>query len=103
MARIWSLLPPEAIWNHSWKWPGIERTYSIETNDSSICPRAHLDATTKNLLPLPARNERGEGHSIKWPSPLLLVREEREKTSAGRVVVVPRCAPCQHPDGATKS
>ena len=26
ISRSWSLLPPEAIWNHSWKWPGAERT-----------------------------------------------------------------------------
>src|SRR5206468_10681000 len=35
-------------------------------------PRAHLDTTTRELLPLPARNEwgegRGEGHSIKLTS-----------------------------------
>src|SRR6266705_1806050 len=86
MARSWSSLPPEAIWSHSWNWPGIERTYSIETNESSICPRAHLDATTKNLLPLPARKERGEGrgerHSIKLVSslqPSPPVREERKR------------------------
>src|SRR6266496_5334784 len=94
MARSWSSLPPEAIWNRSWKWPGIGLTTTQGTDHWSTSPRAHLDATTKNLLPLPARHERGEGpgegHSIKLasaPQPSPPVREEREKTSAGRVVV----------------
>jgi prepilin-type N-terminal cleavage/methylation domain-containing protein len=62
---------------------------------------AHLDTTTRNFLPLPARNEWGEGrgerHSIKSASslrPFPPFREEREKTSSGRVVVASRCARC---------
>src|SRR6266511_1308193 len=61
--------------------------------------RAHLDTTTRNFVPLPVRNEWGEGwgegHSIKLassPQPSPPPREEREKTSSGRVVVS-RCAP----------
>jgi len=81
-----------------------------------------LDTTTRNLLPLPAWNEwalgRSEGSGTGVP-PVRIVqpthgrdarattvwqpdsrnqtlntylREEREKTSCGRVVVVPRCA-----------
>src|SRR5204862_7940321 len=61
--------------------------------------RAHLDTTTRNFLPLPARNEWGEGwgegHSIivaSSPPPSPPLGEEREKTSASRRVVVSRCA-----------
>src|SRR5438067_10022323 len=65
----------------------------------SRCARAHLDTTTRNFLPLPARNEWGEGwgegHSIivtSSPPPSPPLGEEREKTSASRMVVVSRCA-----------
>src|SRR5437660_1051548 len=61
--------------------------------------RAYLDATIRNFLPLPARNERGEGrgegHPTKWassPPPSPPPREEREKTSPGSVAIVSRCA-----------
>ena len=60
---------------------------------------AHV-GTTRNLLPLPARNEWGEGRdegcsieSASSPRPSPPPREEREKTCPGRVVVVSRCAP----------
>src|SRR6266496_832846 len=84
---------------------------------------AHLDPTTRNSLPLPARNEwaegrsvlrgpssavallrradstatedGGEGHFIKSassPRPSPPLREERERPSSGRVVVVSKCA-----------
>src|SRR5439155_8048728 len=59
----------------------------------------HLDTTTRNFLPLPARNEweegRGQGHSIKStssPRPSPPLREEREKSWCGRVVVLLSCA-----------
>src|SRR5438093_5592192 len=59
----------------------------------------HLHTTTRNFLPLPPRNERGEGrgegHSIQLassPRPSPPLREEREKTSSVRVVAASRCA-----------
>lgn len=57
--------------------------------------RAHLDITTRNTLPFPARNQRGEGwgegHSMKsasFPQRSPPFREEREKSARGWVVVV---------------
>src|SRR5882672_6429932 len=59
------------------------------TNSEWPLPRAGRtavelgNAANANLLPLAARDERGEGHSRKngppFPSPLLPRREEREK------------------------
>src|SRR5436309_1069523 len=73
---------------------------SSEVKDGLPCfAWAHLDTTTRNFLPLPARNEWGEGwgegHSIivaSSPRPSPPLGEEREKTSASRMVVVSRCA-----------
>ncbi|SRR6266566_153514 len=50
-----------------------------------------LDTTTRNFLPLPARHEWGEGHSIKMASSPPC-GEEREDINSGQAVVVPRCA-----------
>src|SRR5213592_1651801 len=73
---------------------------SFEVKDGLPCfAWVHLDTTTRNFLPLPARNEWGEGwgegHSItvaSSPPPSPPLGEEREKTSASRMVVVSRCA-----------
>ena len=73
---------------------------SSEVKDGLPCfAWAHLDTTTRNFLPLPARNEWGEGwgegHSIivaSSPPPSPRLGEEREKTSSSGMVVVSRCA-----------
>src|SRR5205814_367097 len=59
--------------------------------------RTHLDATSRNFLPVPARNEWGagwgEGHSTSSsPRPSPPVGMEREQTSSSRRVVLSRCA-----------
>ena len=67
----------------------------VDVRPTAQSKRARLDTTTRNFLPLPARHEWGEGHSMKSGllSPALSSSvEEREKVSSGQAVVVSRCA-----------
>src|ERR1051325_7393981 len=72
--------------------PAISGVKEFESSMSNE-ERAHFEATTRYLLPRPARNGRGEGHPIKSassPQPSPPAGEEGEATPSAAVVVVAR-------------